>query len=204
MGGGGAFRQDGRCQDFCQANGFGQLDQVIDHLRMEGAAGGLDAVLLHEGGDGVVELDGRVLGLRQHFLHALNAGDDGDLHQVRGNSGGSVLDHHLGKLRVGEHAAFDVDVGVQEAGSQIHALGVDDLGMRTHSAGGDGADGGDFAIGDGDLRLIDLMGDHVHQFAVLDHDVCGLLAQGYLNQFVVHRDLLSFRIQNIGYFIDLL
>ena len=186
MGRGGRTGQNGGCQHLCQAHGLRQLDQLVDHLRMQGAAGGLKAVFLHKGGHGVIELHRGVLGLRQDLLHALHAGDDGDLHQVGGHGSGAVLDHHLGKFGIGEHAALDMDMGIHEAGGQVHALGVDHLRVGADGTGRNRADRGDLAVGNGNFRFIDLVGDDIDQFAVFDHNVRGLLPQCYLNQFVVH------------------
>ena len=61
MGRGGRTGQNGGCQHLCQAHGLRQLDQLVDHLRMQGAAGGLKAVFLHKGGHGVIELHRGVL-----------------------------------------------------------------------------------------------------------------------------------------------
>ena len=186
MSGSGAASQNGGIQNLCQADSLGQLHQIVQHRGVQGAAGGLDTILLHEGRDGIIQLNGGVLGLGQNFLHAVDAGNDGDFHQVGGNSGGTVLDNHLGKLGIGEHAALDVDVCIQETGSQVHALGIDNLGVGTDGTGGDIADGSDLALGNGDLSLVDLVREDVDQLAVLDDDVSRLLAQCYLNQFVIH------------------
>ena len=186
VGGGGRTGQDGGCQHLRQAHGLRHLDQLVDHLGVQGATGGLKTVFLHEGRHGVVELHRGVLGLLHDLLHALHAGDDGDLHQVGSHGSGAVLDHHLGKFGVGEHAALDVDMGVHEAGGQVHALGVDHLRVGAHGTGRNRAGRGNLAVGNGNLRFIDLVGDDVDQLAVLDHDVRRLLPQCYLNQFVVH------------------
>ena len=191
VGGGGAAAQDGGHQHLGQTHGLGQLDQLVHHGGVEGGTGGLKTVLLHEGGDGVVQLHGGAGGLSQHFLHALHAGDDGDLHQVAGHGGGAVLDHHLGKLGVGEHAALNVNVGVDEAGRQVLAGSVDDLGVRATAALGQVAHSGNAFSGDGDVGGVDLCGVDIDQLAATDDYVSGSLPLCHCDEPVIHHRLPS-------------
>lgn len=191
VGGGGAAAQDGGHQNLGQTHRLGQLDQLVHHGGVEGGAGGLKTVLLHKGGDGVVQLHGGAGGLGQHFLHTLHAGDDGDLHQVAGHGGGAVLDHHLGKLGVGEHAALNVDVGVDEAGGQVLAGGVDDLGVRAAAAFGQLAYGGNALSGNGDVGGVNLCGVNVDQLAAPDDHVSGSLPLSHCDEPVIHHRLPS-------------
>ncbi len=79
------------------------------------------------GGNDEVQVEVGRLVLLKHGLDALDAGHHADLVQVGHNGGGAVLEHALGEGADGQVGAFRMDVPVDEAGRDEHALRVDDL-----------------------------------------------------------------------------
>jgi len=76
-----------------------------------------------------------------------------------------------------------VHVGVEEAGDQVHPLGVDDLGRFAHGVAGVGAQVGDALAGHGQGVVLEhLAGGHAHEPRPGDHQVGRLPTGGHRGQ----------------------
>jgi hypothetical protein len=106
----------------------------------------------------------------QQPVHAVRAQHVRDLVRVGDHRGRPERQHESCEL-VGEHLRrLDVDVRVHESGDDPLAGGVDRLAALVS------AEPGDPAVGDRDIRLEPLAGEHREHLAAADHDVCGLVA----------------------------
>jgi hypothetical protein len=96
-------------------------------------------------------------------LHAGQAQHVGNLVGVNEHAGGAVRDDGAGKFGDGDHAAFDVHVGVAQAGDEVTAVPRNDIGTLSNRVAGIRADVGDTAVFHRHIRLGD-------DFAAVDVD----------------------------------
>ena len=111
--------------------------------------------------------------------HVADAGDAehvGDLVRVGNDAGRAPRHHGSGELGHGDHARFDVHVGVQQAGADVQATHVDGLRRLVIP------EAHHHARVDRDVGVVDLARHHVHQSSVLDQCVRRLIAARYLDQ----------------------
>ena len=143
------------------------------------------------GRDDEVEVEVGDLVLVDDGLDALEAGDHADLVEVGHDGGGAVLEDALGERADGEVGALGVDVAVDEAGGDVVATGVDDLGALADAVV-HVAHGRDATVADGDAAVVDLCRVDIDDLAALDDEVGGHLALGDVQKLHVHvRSYLS-------------
>ena len=112
-----------------------------------------------------VNVNGQSLGGLQHIADAFHPHHVGDLVWVGDDGGGAVPHHGPGKFGGGDQAAFQVDVGVDQAGGDEPAGNVD-LGMSAvlpHP--------GDEAVRHGDIAMTEIVAEHVKVGGVFENDV---------------------------------
>ena len=147
---------------------MGLLGEVVGHGGLGHGVGGLV-------GGAPKDLQGAPLHLRQYLLQALQAGDGDILVQPGDHAGGAVGHHRLGVAGDAQFAALAVDVAVDQAGDQVAALRLDDLGVRP-DVGGHVPHGGNHVAVDGHIGGVDLTGHNVDQLPAADDLVGGELS----------------------------
>ncbi len=120
----------------------------------------------------------RLPGRVEHEADAGQAVHVGNLVGVGDHRGGAARQHGARELRRGGHGAFDVNVGVEEAGSHAGAGQVDHLPGRVARPHPD-----DFRAGDGNVRGLDLAGEDVDQPGVAQQQIGRLLPAGEADRF---------------------
>ena len=171
------------------ANALGQTHSVLtaqslaDDLGVKLAAGGLQVGSKGNVG-GNDEVNSQVGGLcfLQHSFDAFQAGNNADLVQVGHDAGGAVQQNALSEGTDCQGRAFGMDVAVQEAGSDVVALGVDDLGVLADAVSNI-AHSSDLIATDSNATVVDFTGEDVYDLTVVNDQIGGLQALGNSEQF---------------------
>ncbi len=88
--------------------------------------------------------------------------------------------HRAGKLRDGEHAAFDMHMAIAEAWTGVASASINDFCLGTDTVTGVTADEGEASVTDGDIRAgNDFAGVHIHPPGIPDYGVGGFAAIGH-------------------------
>lgn len=113
----------GKIHHFAQIPDLGSVQQCCDIGRRQHGSAGLERDDGHTGGS--TETDGKRGPFRtlDHIFHPGDPQDVGDLMGVADGGDRSVSHRHPGKIRRREHRAFDMNVGIDEAGRQSRFTG---------------------------------------------------------------------------------
>ena len=129
--------------------------QVIDGLIIQRAAAFIQRRGGHAAGQHKVDIHRQALGGLQHIADAIHSHDIGDLVRIGDDSGGAVADDRSGKLGRGNQAAFQVDVGIDEAGADKAAGDIHLFAAVV------AADAGDEPIGNSDIPMAEVIAEPV-------------------------------------------
>ena len=118
-----------------------------------------------------------------HQFHAGQAQNVGNFVGVDKHAGGAVGNDSAGKFRHGDHAAFDVHVGVAQAGDEVTAVRRNNFRVFPDGVAGIRADVGDTAAFHRHVRLgDDFAAVDVDPTAVLDHEIGALPPHRHIHQ----------------------
>ena len=150
---------------FRQAKNSRVVIQVIDGLIIQRAAAFIQRRGGHAAGQHKVDIHRQALGGLQHIADAIHSHDIGDLVRIGDDSGGAVADDRSGKLGRGNQAAFQVDVGIDEAGADKAAGDIHLFAAVV------AADAGDEPIGNSDIPMAEVIAEHIEIGGVFEYDI---------------------------------
>ena len=150
---------------FRQAKNSRVVIQVIDGLIIQRAAAFIQRRGGHAAGQHKVDIHRQALGGLQHIADAIHSHDIGDLVRIGDDSGGAVADDRSGKLGRGNQAAFQVDVGIDEAGADKAAGDIHLFAAVV------AADAGDETIGNSDIPMAEVIAEHIEIGGVFEYDI---------------------------------
>ena len=97
----------------------------------------------------------------------MRVGDDG---------GGAVADHRAGKFGGGDHAAFQVNMGIDEAGGDEPSADIDLLYAAV------AADAGNQPIGNGNIAVAEIIAEHIEIGGVFEYHIGGFFAPRHTDE----------------------
>ena len=100
----------------CQTLYPGMIIEGVDSPVIQHSAGLVQRRCRHAGGQHKPHVYRQVFRGLEHILNAVGAHDVGDLMGIGDDSGGTMGENSLGKLRGADQRAFQMDMGIQEAG----------------------------------------------------------------------------------------
>ena len=128
----------------------------------------------------------------QHGFNALNARNNAHFVQVGHDGGGAMLQNALGKGANCQVGTFGMNVAVNEAGSDVLAAGVNDLGALADAVF-NVAHCRDGLIANSHATFVNFARVHVDNLAILNDHVCRFSTTSYRKKLLVHaRPFLSF------------
>ena len=148
-----------------QALDPGMVIEAVDGPVVQNGAGFVQRRGRDAGGQHEPHVHRQVFRGLEHVLDAVGAHDVGDLVGVRHHGGGAVGQDGLHKLRGADQGAFQVDVGVQKAGEDDFAGAVHFLPAMV------AAHAHDEALCHGDVHVGQLIGEHIDEGGVFQHQV---------------------------------
>ena len=138
----GVFVEDaGEVHHFAEVPDLVAGEEGFDFFGVEGGAGCLECGGRDAAGGAEIEVKGHGIAVADHEFDAGEAADVGDLAGVADRGDCAVSDGDAGEFGGDEEGAFDVDVGVDEAGEDVGA-GGGGCGARGRGAGGGGCGAG--------------------------------------------------------------
>ncbi|EAQ12543.1 1-deoxy-D-xylulose-5-phosphate synthase [Rhodobacterales bacterium HTCC2654] len=115
-----------------------------------------------------------------HKPHAFQSQHVRDFVRVGEHARRAVRDHGGGEFRRGQHTAFDMHMGVAQAGDQVLAVGVDHLGVVGKAMAGVRTDVGEPPLSDCDLPAVQHFARvDVHDFGAFDDEVGSLTTRSH-------------------------
>ena len=172
----------GEIHHFAQADDAGPGHRFGHFGGADGRAGRFQARGAGDAGGHLhVDVDGQGLGFVVHQFDAGQAEDVGDFVGVDEHAGGAVGDDGAGEFGDGDHAAFDVHVGVAQAGDEVTAVSLHHFCLFPNRIVGIFADIGDAAVPDGDIGVGD-------DFAAVDVDPTAVF-DDHRGRFAAHRHI---------------
>ena len=169
--------------DLPQSRHTGNVQQVLHFSRTHVKAGILQAGGGGNGGGGGEEHpQGQVpAGVRQ-APDSLDAQHVGDLVGVGAHRGGAAGEGHPGKVVGGQHAAFQMHVGIHEARQGVSAAAVHGSAALRRFLRAENP--GDMTVDNADGAAYNRSAEHVDDLHIADHQVKGAAAQhGFGNLF---------------------
>ena len=143
--------------------------------RVDGEIVQTAAALVHRGGRHTarqhkVNINGQVLGCLQHIADTVYPHDIGDLVWIGDDGGGTVPHHSAGKFGGGDHAAFQMDMGINEAGADKFVGDIDLLPAVV------AADAGNQTIGNSNISMAEIIAENIKIGGVFEYNVGRLLS----------------------------